>query len=222
MEWKVHHRPAYSLLKVQLSPSESITSEAGAMVLYKGDVEVKTHTGGGILKGIMRAIAATESVFLNTYTARSPSEVWFAPSVPGDITYVPLEGESWIVQDTSYLAHHGDVDISIAWRGLRGVIAEGEIFWLKVEGYGGMWVNSYGALDTVDIPAGQSATIDNFHFVAMPADVDWSMRKFGGWKSFLLGGEGLVFEVRGPAKIYIQSRIMPPFAHILSKFIKVK
>ena len=219
MEWKVEYRPAYSLLKVKLYPGEAVTSEAGAMVIYKGDVDIKTSTGG-FLKGILKAVAGTESLFLNTYIARSQAEIWFAPSLPGDIIYIPLNGDSWIVQDTSYLAHHGEVDISVAWRGLRGLLAEGELFWLKVSGYGGVWVNSYGAMDKIEVNPGERVTIDNFYFVAMPAYTRWEMRKFGGWKSFLLGGEGLVFEVEGPATVLIQTRILPPFAYLLRKFLR--
>ena len=65
MDWRVDYRPSYSLLKVVLEPGEEVTSEAGAMVLYKGDIEIKTHTGG-LMKGILRALAGTESLFLNT------------------------------------------------------------------------------------------------------------------------------------------------------------
>jgi len=220
MRYSIEQRPAYPILKVFLEPGESVTSEAGAMLLYRGDVEIKTHTGGGVLKGILRAALAGETLFLNTYTARSEAEVWFAPPAPGDVAYLPLRGDSWIIQDTSYLAHHGDLDLSVAWRGLKGVLAEGELVWLKASGYGGMWICAYGGLEEVDIPAGERATIDNFHFVAMPADVNWRVRKFGGWKSFLLGGEGLVFEVEGPAKVYVQTRILPPFAQMLKKFAK--
>ena len=221
MDWRVDYRPSYSLLKVVLEPGEEVTSEAGAMVLYKGDIEIKTHTGG-LMKGILRALAGTESLFLNTYIARSRSEIWFAPALPGDISYVPLHSDGWIIQDSSYLAHHGDIDIGIAWRGLKGILAEGELFWLNVKGHGGVWINSYGAMDYIEIPSGETAIIDNFHFVAMPASVHWRVRKFGGWKSFILGGEGLVFEVWGPARVYIQSRIIPPFANILRKFIPSK
>lgn len=219
MEWKVEHRPAYSLLKVKLNPGESVTSEAGAMVMYKGGVEIKTGTGG-LLKGLLRTVAGTESLFLNTYIAHTQAEIWFAPSLPGDIMYIPLKGESWIIQDSSYLAHHGEVDISVAWRGLRGILAEGELFWLKVSGYGGVWVNSYGAMDTIQLGPGETATIDNFHFVAMPESTRWQVKKFGGWKSFLLGGEGLVFEAEGPTTILVQTRILPPFASLLKKFIR--
>ncbi len=103
---------------------------------------------------------------------------------------------------------------------MRGVLAEGELVWLKVKGYGGVWINSYGSLDTLELGPGERAIIDNFHFVAMPANVPWKVRKFGGWKSFLLGGEGIVFEVEGPARIYLQTRILPPFAKVLRKYFR--
>ncbi len=220
MKWCVECKPAYSLLKVRLEPSESVTAEAGAMVLIRGDVEIKTHTGGGFLRGLLRALAAGETVFLNTYVARSPSELWFAPSVPGDIEFIELNGDEWIIQDTSYLAHYGNVELGVAWRGLRGVLAEGELVWLKVGGYGGVWVNAYGGLQKVEVAPGEQIIIDNFHFVAMPANVAWSIRKFGGWKSTLFGGEGIVVEVRGPATVYLQTRILPPFAKLISKYAK--
>jgi len=219
MKWRVDFGPAYSLLKVYLEPGEAVTSEAGAMVMYKGDVEVKTHTGGGLLKGVLRAVAGTESLFLNTYRARSPAEVWFAPRVPGDISYIELKGDSWIIQDSSYLAHHGNIDISVEWRGLRGLLAEGQLVWLKASGYGGVWVNSYGALDKIILNPGERAIIDNFHFVAMPASVRWEARTFGGLKSFIFSGEGIVFEAWGPATIYVQTRTLPLFANSLRRYM---
>ncbi|RLE64061.1 MAG: TIGR00266 family protein [Thermoprotei archaeon] len=219
MKWRVDFGPAYSLLKVYLEPGEDVTSEAGAMVMYKGNIEVKTHTGGGLLKGILRAVAGTESLFLNTYRAVSPSEIWFAPRVPGDISYIDLASGSWIIQDSGYLAHHGNVDISVAWRGLRGLLAEGQLLWLKVSGRGGVWINSYGALDRIVLNPGERAVVDNFHFVAMPANVRWEARTFGGLKSFIFGGEGIIFEVWGPATIYVQTRTLPLLADSLRRYI---
>ena len=219
MEWRTEQGPAYALLKVWLEPGESVVAEPGAMVLYKGDVEIRTSSGG-VLQGLLRAVAGGEYFFLNTYVARSRAELWFAPGVPGDISYIPLEGDSWVIQDTSYLAHHGDVRVSVAWRGLRGVLAEGELVWLRASGRGGVWVNSYGGLEKVELEPGERAVVDNFHFVAMPASVRWRVRKFGGWKSFLLGGEGLVFEVEGPATVLLQTRVLPPLARELRKYLK--
>lgn len=217
MKWTKEHGPAYTILKVSLEPGEEVTAEPGAMMLIRGDVDVKTSSGG-FLKGLLRRALGGESFFLNTYRARGPAEVWFVPPLPGDIGVIDLDGE-WVVQDMSYLAHYGDVDVSIAWRGLKGLIAEGELFWLKLSGRGRVWVSAYGALEEVEVPAGERIIIDNMHFVAMPADVDYKIRKVGGLKTFFFGGEGFVIEVRGPAKILVQTRILPTLARILAKFL---
>lgn len=53
-------------------------------------------------------------------------------------------------------------------------------------------------------------TVDNFHFVALNERAKWRIRKFGEWKTFFFGGEGMVAEVEGPAKLVLQSRTLPP------------
>jgi uncharacterized protein (TIGR00266 family) len=222
MKWKVEAEPAYSLLRVELEPGEELTSEAGSMMSVKGEIEVKTHTGGGLLKGLIRRTLAGETLFLNTFIAKSNAEVKLAPSLPGDIKYLPLTGEGYVIQDSSYLAHHGDVKLSVAWRGLKGMFAEGELIWLKVTGTGGVWVNGYGGLIEEELEPGSKLTVDNFHFVALNERARWRIRKFGGWKTFFFGGEGIVAEVEGPARLVLQSRTLPPFVQEIRKFFKTR
>ena len=219
MKWDVTCKPSYSLLKVELEPGETVTAEPGAMVYMKGDIEIKTSSGG-ILKGIMRSMLGGESFWLNTYRARSPAEIWFAPSLPGDIEALNIDGKGLIIQDTSYLAHHGDISIGTAWRGFRGLLAEGELFWLKAEGRGLVWVTSYGGLEKLELKPGERVIVDNFHFVAMDDGMKWKVRKFGGLKSFLFGGEGLVIEVEGPGRLVLQTRSLPPFIGLISKYLR--
>ena len=207
------------MLKVELEPGENVTAEPGAMVYMKGDIEIKTSSGG-ILKGIMRSMLGGESFWLNTYRARSQAEIWFAPSLPGDIEALEINGKGLIIQDTSYLAHHGDISIGTAWRGFRGLLAEGELFWLKAEGRGLVWVTSYGGLEKLELKPGERVIVDNFHFVAMDDGMKWKVRKFGGLKSFLFGGEGLVIEVEGPGRLVLQTRSLPPFIGLISKYIR--
>ncbi len=217
MKWVVDYRPSYSILKVFLEPGESVTAQSGAMLLIKGDVDARTRTGG-VLRALLRASFGSEKLFLNTYVARSSAEIWFAPDVPGDIAYIELDNEPWVLQDSSYLAHHGDVKIGVAWRGFRGALAQGEFVWLKAEGRGGLWVNSFGAIEVVELKAGERIIVDNLHFVAMPASTRYRIRKFGGLKTFIFGGEGIVVEIEGPTKVYVQTRILPPFAYQLRRY----
>ncbi len=219
MKWNVTCKPSYSLLKVELEPGETVTAEPGAMVYMKGDIEIKTSSGG-ILKGIMRSMLGGESFWLNTYRARSHAEIWFAPSLPGDIEALNIDGKGLIIQDTSYLAHHGDISIGTAWRGFRGLLAEGELFWLKAEGRGLVWVTSYGGLEKLELKPGERVIVDNFHFVAMDDGMKWKVRKFGGLKSFFFGGEGLVIEVEGPGRLVLQTRSLPPFIWLISKYLR--
>ncbi len=219
LKWVVDDKPSYSILKVQLSPGESVTAEPGAMVYMSSGVEVKTHTGG-FFKGLLRSMLGGESLFLNTFYTHRGGEVWFAPCLPGDIGYVRVSpGKGLIIQDTSYLAHHGSIELSVAWRGFRGILVEGELFWLKAEGDGGVWITSYGSIEELELKPGERAVVDNFHFVAMDDGMKWRIRKFGGLKSFLLGGEGIVVEVEGPGRLYLQTRALPAFIELISKYI---
>jgi len=223
MEWRVDHAPAYSVLKVKLNPNEKIVTEPGAMVTTIGDIKVQTKMEGGVFKALKRKFLGSESAFMNTYIAGpNGGEVWLAPSVPGDIKYIELKNQSISVQDMAYLAHHGDVTVDVAFRGFRGVLAEGEVFWLKISGTGGVWICGYGGIDEITLAPGQKVVIDNFHSIAIEETVKWSIKKFGGWKTFLLGGEGLVIEAQGPGKVYVQSRVLPELARLLMKFLPKK
>ncbi|RLF15670.1 MAG: TIGR00266 family protein [Thermoprotei archaeon] len=222
MDYEVIGGPAYSALKVKLGPGESVTAEAGAMLAMEGDVEVETRTAGGLLKGLLRRLAVGETLFLNTFKAGARGGVvWLAPSVPGDIKYLELRQEGVIVQDYAYLAHHGFVDYELKWKGLRGLLAEPEagLVWMRVYGTGGVWINSYGALELKELGPGEEMVVDNSHLVAMDDTVEFTVGKFGGWKSFMFGGEGLVVKLRGPGRVYLQTRTLPVFAEVLGRFL---
>ena len=220
MKWEVIAKPSYSILRIELGPNESVTAEPGAMVYMAGDVDVKTHTGG-LRRALARKFLGGESIFMNAFIAGPRGgEIWFASSLPGDIEYTVLDGSrSLIIQDTSYLAHHGDIELGVAWRGFKGLLAEGELFWLKAKGVGGVWISSYGSILKRDLGPGERIVVDNFHFVAMDDGMRWDVRRFGGLKSFLFGGEGLVIEIEGPGRVYLQTRSLPPFMQIISKYI---
>lgn len=209
--------PAYSLLEVELSPGEEIWFEAGAFVYSRGEVEVKTSSGG-LGAAIARRLLGGESFFLNMIRARSRAVVGLAPSAPGDITSVEVSGEL-LVQDTSYLAHMGELKVTVAWRGLKGWLSEGQFFWLKLQGEGKAWLSSYGAVTMHELKAGERMTVDNFHLVAMDPTIRWKVRKFGGFKSFLFGGEGIVFDLEGPGRVWLQTRLLPALAGLISRYL---
>lgn len=165
----------------------------------------------GVFQTVTRSLFGGESIFFNTFTALEKSEVYLAPSLPGDIAYIPLNNDSYIVYDGAYLAHHGNVEISVKWRGLKGFIAGRQLVWLNFKGTGGVFINTFGAIKVVEV-GNETIIIDNLHFVAMKESTEYSIEKFGSWKSFLFGGEGLVVKIHGPTKVYIQTRNLSTFS----------
>jgi uncharacterized protein (TIGR00266 family) len=190
------------MLKLFLNSGETAVSEAGAMVAMEGQFDVKTES-----RGILRAVASKETIFQNTYTSQENNAcLWLAPPLPGDIKYLELKGRGMVVNSTSYLAHHGDIKQEIVWRGMKGLMGGGGLFWLKISGHGGVWVNACGEILERDAKPGEKLTIDNTHLVCMDDTINYSIRRFGGLKSTIFGGEGFVFDVNGQGKIYLQSR----------------
>jgi len=222
MEWKVDFAPSYSILKIKLRPGEVVIAEPEAMVATLGDIKVETKMKGGFLKALARKVFAGESMFMNTYIGGDKGgEIWLAPPVPGDIKYIELKNSELHVQDFAYLAHHGDIEAGVKFKGFKGLLAGGGgVFWLKLKGTGGVWICGYGGIDEIELKPGEKITVDNFHALAIEHTVDWKIKKFGGWKTFILGGEGLAIEAKGPGRVYIQSRTLPSLVELLRRYIK--
>ncbi len=218
-KYSIEYGRAYPVLKIWLRPGERATLEPGSYMLHRGEVKVETSSQG-ILEGLKRRLFGGESFFLNTVIARSDVEIWVAPSLPGDIAAVELRRRSVVVQDMSYLAHIGDIRLGTAWKGLRGLLAEGELIWLKAEGTGTVFINSYGAIEEIELGSGEKMVLDNMHFVAMDSSVKWRIRKWGSWKTFIFGGEGIVVELEGPGRVWVQTRSLPVLARILAKYLR--
>jgi uncharacterized protein (TIGR00266 family) len=77
---------------------------------------------------------------------------------------------------------------------------------LKMTGRGHLFLSSYGAIHEVPLEAGQKYTVDTGHMVAFQETVQYNVRRSGSWKTTLFGGEGLVVELTGPGKVYMQTR----------------
>lgn len=82
---------------------------------------------------------------------------------------------------------------------------------LKVSGEGQLFVNAFGAIDHHSLKKGESLIVDNFHLVAFDDTCEYNVKKFGGLKSTILGGEGLVTEIKGPGEVYIQTKNLREF-----------
>ncbi|MCG2786108.1 MAG: TIGR00266 family protein [Anaerolineae bacterium] len=207
MEIDLQYRPSYSLAVVKLGPNERIRAESGAMVSMSTSVALETKAEGGLFKSLGRALLGGESFFQNSYQAGAEGgEVTLAPELPGDITQIEISDNNHLmIQSGSYLASEIGIELNAKISMKAFLSAEG-ISMLEASGQGKVLVSSYGAIFERELKDGEKYIVDTTHLVAFDASINVTPRTAGGIKSTLLSGEGLVIEMTGPGRAYIQTR----------------
>ena len=206
MDIDLQYRPSYSLAVVKLTPNERIRAESGAMVSMSATVTIETKAEGGLFKSLGRALLGGESFFQNSFQAGPEGgEITLAPELPGDITFIELTDNRLMIQSGSYLASEINVELNskISMKALMS--AEG-VSMLEASGKGKVLVSSYGAIFERVLAEGEKYIVDTSHLVAFDATMNVTPRTAGGIKSTLFSGEGLVIEMTGPGRVYIQTR----------------
>jgi uncharacterized protein (TIGR00266 family) len=206
------------MLVVKLEPNEKVTAEAGAMTYMAPNIKINTRKREkSILGSLGLSLLGRQSFFVNDYTAQNTAgEAAFVAAPVGDIEILEVAAnQGYIIQSASYIASTQSVDLDMKWQGFtKGLFGQG-LFMIKAKGEGKLFINTFGAIDKHTLKAGKSLIVDNFHLVAFSDTCDYKVRKFGGLKSTILGGEGLVTEIHGPGDIYIQTKNLREFVEWL-------
>lgn len=222
VQHQILHPGAFPLLKVRLAAGESLKAEAGAMVSMSNTLDVDGRLEGGLLGGLGRMLSG-EKFFFQTLTARrGPGEVTLAPAMPGDIQVLELDGrETWVLQKDGFFAGSQSLEITTKMQNLAQGLFSGEGFFvIRVSGKGALFVSSYGAIETIELAAGEEVIIDNAHLVAWPERMEYRIeRAASGWISSFTSGEGLVCRFQGPGRVLIQTRNPRSFGSWVRQFL---
>ena len=211
------------LVEVELDPGEGVRAEAGTMTYMESGIDMQTSTGGGVLKGLKRAVTG-ESFFITSFTnnGAEKSHVGFAAPYPGKI--IPLDltklGGRFLCQRDSYLCSALGIEIEIAFTKRIGTgIFGGEGFILqRLVGDGLAFVHAGGTIVERDLAEGENLRVDTGCLVAFAPTVDYDIKFVGGITNTLFGGEGLFFaSLTGPGKVYLQSLPLSRLADRITK-----
>jgi len=206
MDIEILHRPSYSLAVARLAADERIRAEPGAMVSFSEGIDIETKMEGGLFKSLGRAMLGGESLFQNFWKAGPQGgEVTLAPELPGDIVMIEMKGEAVLVQTSCFMASEVSVEVDARLSGKAFMAGEG-LSILEAKGSGKLLVCSYGAIYEKSLGQGQKYIVDSSHLVAFDGTIQVRPRPVGGLKSTLLSGEGLVIELTGPGRLFIQTR----------------
>jgi uncharacterized protein (TIGR00266 family) len=212
----IQFSPSFALAVITITAGTEIKAEAGAMTSMSGDVEIETKAQGGIMAGLKRQVLGGESFFINTFSAPRGGELTVAPTLPGDIVHMPLDGTApMMVQSGAWLASDIGVEIDTKWGGAKTFFSGEGLFLLRCTGSGDMLVSSYGAITQRTLAPGEVYKIDSGHIVAFQEGIGYQVNKVGGWKSTFLSGEGLVATFTGPGDLWMQTRSPNDLVHWL-------
>jgi uncharacterized protein (AIM24 family) len=111
------------------------------------------------------------------------------------------------------------VQIDTQWGGMQNLFGGEGAFGFRASGQGEALVSIYGAVDVIDLEAGQVVTIDTGHVVAYQLDIGFTMRRAVQGRSIqsLKTGEGWVFDFTGPGRVLLQTRNPEAFQQWVSE-----
>ncbi len=187
------------------------------MVYMDEGLEVKTQMGAGVLSALARKFFGGESVFWNTYTARSDARLGIAPSFAGDIRKIELKQETLILQKGAYLCSTGNIQLKTRWGGMRSFFSREGFFLLEASGTGDLFFSSYGALFQKEIHG--EYILDTGHLVAFEPTLDFEVQTTGGLKSTFFSGEGLTMRFKGSGSLWLQTRVRKGLVSWIMSFL---
>ena len=213
---------SFPIVVCTLQKGETVKNETGAMAFMTSGMNMETNTGGGLLKGIGRALSG-DTLFLNFFTAESDGEqVGFSSCTPGKIIPIKLDGSNSIIgQKNAFLAAEESVDVDIFFKNKLGTgIFGGEGFILqKFTGNGMVFLEIDGEVIERNLQPGEVLLVDPGHIAAMDEGIDFDIERVQGAKNILFG-EGLFFsKLTGPGKVWLQTMPISKLAESLIPFL---
>jgi uncharacterized protein (TIGR00266 family) len=204
MDVEIRNKPVFANIYVKLAPGDRIVAEADAMASMSSSVEMQTKWSGGMLRGILKRLFGGESMFVNIFSTQSGGELVLTQPFPGDIECIELKGNTLYLQPGAFIACEPGVKLGLGWAGIRMLIAREGLFRLKVSGKGRVWFGAYGGIFQRDVQ--DEYVVDSGHLVAYEPSIQVRIGMAGGLFTSFFSGEGLVTRLKGPGRIYMQSR----------------
>jgi len=222
MKYEIHGT-VMQTLDVHLSKGEAMYTESGGMAWMRGNIEMKTGTKGGLLKGLGRALSG-ESLFMTTYDCQSDQGlVVFAPEAPGKILDFRLEaGQSLICQRDAFMCAEDSAKLEMHFHKKLGAgLFGGEGFFLqKITGPGAVFLEIPGEVREYTLQAGETMRVDPGHIALFEPTVSYDISMVKGVSNIFFGGEGLFLAtMNGPGKIWLQTLPLSNLAGKLAKYM---
>ena len=207
---------------IDLAPGETIYSQTNCMAWMSDNIQMNTHTGGGLLAGLKRSLTGG-SLFITEFTAETAGHIAFAPRFPGTIVARTLApNESLICRKETFLCAERSVNLEIAWQQRIGAgFFGGEGFILqRVTGPGTVWLDLSGEVVDRSLAPGERLLVHAGHVGVQEPTVQFDIQMVRGFRNVLFGGEGLFLAtLTGPGHVWLQSMPIMNLAEEIARYL---
>lgn len=222
----------------QLDPGQTIYAEAGRFLWKTVNVTLETRlsrpapgdSGSRLVdlaKEVGKRVLAGQSLALQYFRASGGSGlVGFAGTLPGELRAIELDGsQGWFTERASMLAAEGDVEMDIAFTGMRTGRRGGSGFILeKFTGQGTLLIAAAGNLLEVDPSKyGGKIQVHPGGLVAFQDSIRYGVEHVGGLTTqtamtAAFGGQGInLATLEGEGVVLLQSVNLHGLAETLQK-----
>jgi uncharacterized protein (AIM24 family) len=182
-----------------------IRNEPGALYFMRGNLEMKSSTGGGIMRGLSRKVLSGESFFVNEI--HGSGDIFLEPTF-GHFLLVDIEDDEVIVDKSMFYAGSGSLDISAAaQRNISAAALGGEgFFQTRIKGSGVAVLFSpvpMSELQIIDLN-NETLSVDGNFALLRTGNVTFSVQKSSkSWLATSVSGEGLLQTFQGTGQVWL-------------------
>ncbi|MEU3771618.1 AIM24 family protein [Streptomyces sp. NPDC032472] len=202
------------MVEAQVVPGQTLYSQRGAMLAYRGDVSFTPSLAGGqggVLGMIGRRVANEQTPLM---TVEGSGTVMFGHG-GHHVQVINLTGETLYVEADRLLAFDGTLQQGTMFMGsqggvmgmVRGQVTGQGLFTTTLKGHGSVAVMAHGGVIQLPITPNRPVHVDPQAYVAHFGDVRNKLSTALGWRDMVGRGSGEAFqlELSGQGAVFVQA-----------------
>lgn len=197
---------AFAYIKADLSPGDTLVTEAGAMASMGSGIDLRSGLNGNLLSALLIKFFGSETLFINRFrnVSKDVQSIVLTNPTPGEIICAELNNEHLYLQAGAFIASTEGIRFRLRFAGFSSWMAGEGLFRLLVSGTGKVWYGAFGAIVPRQVHG--SYIVDSGHLLSYPTGMKLKIQLSGGLFSSFFGGEGFVLRLEGQGTIQLQTR----------------
>lgn len=193
-----------SYLGIEFKKNEKFIAEKGTLIYSDGEYSFENKIEAKSIKNWIAKIFGGKSLSYNIYTAKENLKMSLSTKDNSEIFSIEITEDNPVLFDANlHFARTIDLEIKLEKRDWKSTLNDG--LKLKTKGGGKLFLRGYGKIIEKEISSEKPIFIDENALIAFEEKLEIKTIS-RGVKELLMSGEGLLFEIKGKGRIWIQTR----------------